>query len=427
MSTLERGVSVIKHIDTIIIGGGQSGLSISYYLKRHGVEHSIFEKAPQPASAWRSRWDSFTLVTPNWMVNLPGAPYQGDHPDAFMDREEVIAYFESYIEQFNLPVHYGIQVLSVEPYYAGFLVKTNRGDFSCAHVVVAVGFYQQPRFPPFSKNCPQEIHQIHSDHYKNPESLPEGGVLVVGSAQSGSQIAEELNESGRQVYLSVSSTGRFPRRYRGEDAAVWMKALGYFERTVDQLTSTDARFASSAHGTGKNGGHTINLHQFAKDGIVLLGHIRTIKENRVLIEPDLQESLAKADQFERDFVKEVDQLIQNTGIKAPQEILPDLQHGYQVEQILELDLKAAGIRNIVWATGYACDYDWVKFPIFGARGLPVHERGITEIPGLFFIGMPFLHSGKSGLLYGAAEDAAYIANTIEKEKLELNKLTQSHG
>jgi putative flavoprotein involved in K+ transport len=410
--TQDRGVSVSDHIDTIIIGGGQCGLSISYYLKDYGREHVIFEKAHEPASAWRNRWDSFTLVTPNWMVNLPGAEYDGEHPEAFMDRAQVITYFESYIQRFSPPVKYGVTVLSVEPCDAGYRVLTDQGDFTCANVVIAVGFYQQPKLPPFSENVSANIHQIHSDHYKNPQALPQGAVLVVGSAQSGSQIAEELNESGRQVYLSVSTTGRFPRRYRGIDAAEWMKKLGYFERTVDQLSPNEARFASSAHGTGKNGGHTINLHQFAKDGITLLGRISKVSQDQVFLASDLKDNLAKADQFELEFVKSIDDFIEENGLDLPPETLPNLQDGFNVQEIHELELQAAGIRNIVWATGYAWDYSWVKLPILDKDGLPQHTRGVTPSSGLYVIGMPFLHSGKSGLIYGAAEDAAYIASNI---------------
>jgi putative flavoprotein involved in K+ transport len=407
-----------QYIETIIVGGGQYGLSTSYCLKNHGHEHVIFEKAPWAADAWRNRWDSFTLVTPNWMIQLPGAEYDGDLPDAFMDREEVVAYFEAYIERYNLPLRYGVEVFSVEPDQDGFLVKTSQGDFRSDNVVIAVGFYQQPRLPEFSKNCASSIHQIHSDHYRNSDMLPEGPTLVVGSAQSGSQIAEELNENGRVVYLSVSTTGRFPRRYRSVDAAVWMEKMGYFERTVNQLPSTQARFAASAHGTGKNGGHTINLHQFARDGINLLGRLQNIEGSRAYLAPDLHDNLAKADQFELEFVQEIDQYIQDNQLNVPEETLPNLTDGFAQEQILELDLKAAGIRNIVWATGYSRDFSWVKLPIFDRDGLPKNERGVTPIAGLYFIGMPFLHSGKSGLLYGAAEDASFIADTIAAQGLQ---------
>lgn len=213
---------MVKHFPTIIIGGGQSGLSISYFLKQTGLEHVIFEKADRPASAWRNRWDSFTLVTPNWMLQLPGAEYRGDLPEAFLDREEVIAYFESYIQHEHFPIRYGIQVSSLEKAQNVFQVKTNQGDFTADNVVVAVGFYQQPKIPPFSQNCSPDIYQIHSEQYRNPGMIPEGAVLVVGSAQSGSQLAEELNDQGRKVFLSVSETGRFPA-----DTVVRMRLCGW--------------------------------------------------------------------------------------------------------------------------------------------------------------------------------------------------------
>jgi len=422
-----QGSLMEQYIETIIVGGGQHGLSTSYCLKNHGYENVIFEKAPWAADAWRNRWDSFTLVTPNWMIQLPGAEYQGDQPDAFMDREQVVAYFEAYTKRYNLPVRYGVEVFSVEQYQDGFLVKTSQGDFRSANVVIAVGFYQQPRMPDFSKNCAPYIHQIHSAHYRNSEMLPAGPVLVVGSAQSGSQIAEELNESGRKIYLSVSTTGRFPRRYRGVDATMWMQKMGYFERTVDQLPSTQARFAASAHGTGKNGGHTINLHQFARDGITLFGRLRNIEGSHAYLAPDLHDNLAKADQFELGFVQEIDQYIQQNGLDVPEETLPLLTDGFAQGQILELDLKAAGIRNIVWATGYSRDFSWVRIPVFDSDGLPVHERGVTPITGLYFNGMPFLHSGKSGLLYGAAEDAAFIAETIDVNKNKIGKIISENN
>lgn len=403
---------MIEYFETIIIGGGQAGLSTSYCLKQRGHEHIIFEKTHRAANAWRERWDSFTLVTPNWMIQLPGAEYQGDDPDGFMTRDEIVAYIEAYIDRFELPIQYGTSATSVEPSDGGYLVRTDQGDYHAKNVVIAVGFYQHPKVPSFSRKCTPGVYQIHSSKYQNPEMLPEGGVLVVGSAQSGSQIAEELHESGRQVFLSVSATGRFPRRYRGKDATLWIQKLGYFKRTVDQLPSSQSRFASSAHGSGKNGGHTINLHQFARDGIQLLGHVKNIEQDQVYLAPDLNQSLAKADQYERDLIREIDQYIKERSLDIPEEHVPRLKDGYEVDEIQKLKLNAAGIRNIIWATGYQCDYGWVKIPVFDKDGIPVHTRGATNWHGLYFIGLPFLHSGKSGLLYGAAEDAAHIAAEI---------------
>ncbi len=372
----------------------------------------ILERADQVAEPWRNRWDSFTLITPNWMTRLPGAEYQGDDPDGFSARDEVVAYFEKYVERFDLPIRYGIPVLSVDPIETGFLVSTDEEDFEADNVVIATGLFQQPKIPLHSTNLPSEIHQLHSSEYHNPEALPDGAVLVVGSAQSGCQIAEELYQSGRRVYLSVSSAGRLPRRYRGKDVTRWMDEMGFGDKTVDQLPSPKVKFTGSAHGTGKDGGYTINLHQFARDGVVLLGHIESIQEDHIVLAPDLRENLSKADEFEADVARNIDEYIEKVGLDAPNETLTELRDGYIAELISELDLKSAGITSVIWATGFKFDFNLVKLPAFDEDGYPVQQRGVTEYPGLYFVGLPFLHTSKSGLLFGVGDDAAHVASVI---------------
>lgn len=401
-----------EQVDTIIVGGGQAGLSTSYHLTQQGREHVILEQADQAAQVWRNRWDSFTLNTPNWMTCLPGAEYQGNDPDGFMPRDEVVAYFEAYIERFELPVRYGIRVTSVEPIEAGYLVSTDEGEFEAANVVIAAGLHQQPKIPPFSTNLPAEIRQLHSSEYRNPEALPPGAVLVVGSAQSGCQIAEELYQSGRKVYLSVSSSPRIPRRYRGKDITWWLNAVGFFDKTADQLPSPKAKFAPSPHSTGKDGGHTINLSQFERDGVVLLGHIQSVQADRIVLTPDMKENLAKADKFEADFVRDIDHYIESNGLDAPLDPLPELNDGYQAEELTDLDLNSTGISSVIWATGFKFDFGLVKLSAFDEDGYPLQKRGVTEFPGLYFIGLPFLYKFKSGLLAGVGDDAAYIASAI---------------
>ena len=400
-----------ENMGTIIVGGGQAGLSISYYLKKQGREHVVLEQAQQAGEAWRHRWDSFTLITPNWMIRLPGAEYQGDDPDGFMPRDGVIAYLEDYVRRFALPVRYGVRVISVEPIDRGYRVRTEQGDYQAANAVIATGMYQKPKIPPFGTNLPSEIRQLHSSEYKSPAALPAGAVLVVGSAQSGCQIAEELYQSGRTVYLSVGSAGRFPRRYRGKDITRWLDEA-FPERTVDQLSSPKAKFAGSVQGTGKDGGHTINLHQFARDGVVLLGHIQSVKGSRIALAPDLQENLARGDKMEAEMVTAIDNYIDKASLDAPTEILPELRDGYEADVILELDLVAEGITTVVWATGYKFDFGLVKVPVTDEDGYPVQKRGVTEYPGLYFVGLPFLHTGGSGLLAGVGADAAYMASAI---------------
>lgn len=404
---------MVERIETVIVGGGQGGLSTSYYLTQLGRDHVVLEQSSQAAQVWRNRWDSFTLVTPNWMTRLPGAEYQDDDPDGFMPRDRVVAYFEAYIKRFKLPVKYGIRVTSVEPNGAGYHIRTDKAEFVAANVVIATGLYQQPRLPPFSTSLSSQIHQLHSSEYTNPDALPAGAVLVVGSAQSGCQIAEELNQSGRKVYLSVGSAGRLPRRYRGKDVIYWLGQIGFFDKTADQLPSPKARFAANVHATGKNGGYTINLHQFARDGVVLLGRILSVQEDGIVLAPDLEENLARGDTVEAEFVKQVDSYIEKIGLDAPAETLPELRDGYAADLIMELDLKSVGVTSVVWATGYKFDFGLIKVSAFDEDGYPVQTRGVTEFPGLYFIGLPFLHTLKSGLLAGVGDDAAHVVTHID--------------
>jgi putative flavoprotein involved in K+ transport len=273
--------------------------------------------------------------------------------------------------------------------------------------------YQSPRIPRFSRLLPVETLQIHSSEYRNPDELLPGAVLVVGSGQSGAQIAEELFEHGREVYLATGRAGRLPRRYRGKDGAHWLWRTGIVDRTVDQLPSPAARFASSAHVSGKGGGHTLNLHRFSRDGIVLLGHVRDVPGTQLIIAPDLKENLAAADKVAREFKQGVDEYIARKGLQVPEDDEPELRDGYEAPIITELDLEAEGINTIIWATGYSFDFSWVKFPIFDEFGYPVQERGVTPQPGLYFLGLPWLHTIKSGLLAGVGDDAAHVAAHIE--------------
>lgn len=400
-------------VETIIIGGGQGGLAVSYYLRQNNSEHIIFEQASQVGDAWRNhRWDTFTLVTPNWMIKMPGAEYQGSEPDGFMKRDEIVKYFEQYIEHFKLPINYNVQVTSVEQKNGGYLVKTNKGDYNSVNVVIATGSFQQPRILPFASQLSGDILQIHSSEYFNPEMLPSGGVLIIGSAQSGSEIAEELYQNGRKVYLSIGSTGRLPRRYRGKDVMWWLNETGFFDRTVEMLPSPEEKFIDYPKLTGKDGGHTLNLYQFMHDGVVLLGHLRDIQGNKIFLTNDVKESLHKVDKYERDTLKFIDETIKKKGIKAPKEDTPRPHNGHYLELITELDLKAAGIKNLIWATGYKFDYRLVKLSVFDEYGYPIQNRGVSMFPGLYFIGLSWLHKNKSALLFGISEDAEFIAKDI---------------
>lgn len=404
-----------RQIETVIIGGGQAGLATSYYLTQRGREHIVLEQAVQAGSVWRNeRWDSFTLVTPNWSFRLPGAEYQGSQPDGFMPRDEIVACFEQYVERFQLPVQYGVRVSSVEqdPASQGFLVRTEKALWETQNVVMATGSFQRPKIPSFSADLSADITQLHSSQYRNPQSLLPGAVLVVGSAQSGCQIAEELYQSGRKVYLSVGSAGRGLRRYRGKDVYEWLQLTGFLNRPADMLPSPKARFAGNPHISGRDGGHTLNLHQFARDGVILLGRLQGGRDNTLRFAPDLKENLAKADGFEAQIVNLIDGYIARTGMDVPSESLPVLRDGYEVEEIAELNLESAGITTVIWATGYSFDFSLVKLTIFDSDGYPIQDQGITNFPGLYFVGLPWLSGQKSGLLLGVGEQANFIVSAI---------------
>jgi putative flavoprotein involved in K+ transport len=404
-----------EKLQTIIIGGGQAGLSLSYFLTNQGHEHVVFEKAERIGEAWRNhRWDSFNLLTPNWTFLLPGAEYQENQPDAFMAKSEVVRRFEDYTEKYHLPVKYSTNVNLVETAAEGKYYRVHTGEqaFLAKNVIMATGLFQKAKIPGFSARIPGSILQLESGQYRSPQALPPGAVLVVGSAQSGCQIAEELNLAGRKVYLSTGSAGRFPRRYRGKDGMYWAKQIGFFDRTPDNLPSPRARFAGNPHLSGKDGGHAINLHQFCRDGIQLLGHFRGFESGKLTAAPDLKDNLTRADQVEANFFRMFDEYIAREAIDAPKEELNQLIDGFGSPEILSLDLGKENIGVIIWACGFSFDFSFVRFPVFDEFGYPVTTRGKTRFPGLYFLGLPWLYKFKSGLLMGVGEDAAYLADQI---------------
>jgi putative flavoprotein involved in K+ transport len=409
---------MITTTNTVIVGGGQAGLSVSYFLKKLRVDHLVLEQADLPGDAWRNhRWDSFTLNTPRWQSRLPGDRFGSEDADGFMPRDEIAARFEKLARP--LPVRYGARVVAIERISASgtYVVEIDGGEqVTARNVVVATGLHQTPKIPSLSRDFPSHIRQLHSDGYRNPEKLPPGAVLVVGSAQSGAQITEELYESGRKVFLAVGRAGRTPRRYRGRDANWWIDRLGHYDRRVSELPSPKAKFSGKPHISGTKGGHTINLHQFAHDGVTLLGRLAGVSGGVVMLAGDLRDNLAAADRSEADLVKAVDAHVAQTRTVAPEETLPALTDGFAQPVLTELDLKAAGITNVIWATGYNFDFSIVRLPVVDGDGFPIQTRGVTAYAGLFFVGLPWLHTAKSGLIYGVGEDASYIADRIAERR-----------
>jgi len=406
---------MVERVETAVIGGGQAGLAMSHHLTALGRDHVVLERGGV-GDGWRSRWDSFCLVTPNWSVHLPGFDYDGTDPDGFMSRDEVVSHVEQYADRVKPPIRLGTNVTALRKKATGdaYLLDTTDGALEARNVVVATGPFQKPKIPVVAAELPVGIQQIHSDEYLNPRQLPPGAVLVVGTGQSGAQIAEELYQSGRRVFLSVGRCGRGPRRYRGRDGMWWMVRMGMLDQTVDQLPP-EARVRCNLHVSGRDGGHDLNLRTFAQEEVTLLGHFEDAFDGRIRLASDLQENLAKADEAAARMMKGIDEFVRRTGIDAPdedpgEEFHPD--EGADGAPILELDLTSEGISTVVWATGYRLDYPWIHLPVVGEDGLPVHRRGVTPFPGLYFLGLHLLYKPKSALLYGVGEDAAFLASHI---------------
>jgi putative flavoprotein involved in K+ transport len=413
----------LETVETIIIGGGQAGLALSYDLRTAGHEHVVLERG-RTVERWRSeRWDSLTLLSPNWMTRLPGQHYTSPDPDGFMSRDEVVSFFERYAASFQAPVYEGVNVLSVDrETHRGYVVHTDRGSWRTQNVVIATGMFQHPKLPAWSVHGTGHPFQIHSSHYRNPELLPPGGVLVVGSGASGFQIAEELNRYDRPVYFSVGRHERPPRRYRGHDVMWWLQQMGVFDQVVANPTDRWQHSASvppavvppSPALTGVRGGHDMNPHHLAADGVVLLGRLQGIEDGVLGVAPDLLDSLKQGDGTYLAWRQRIDDYIRDNGISAPLEP-PPLDYPISASEqspIQRLDLRAGGISTIVWASGFSADFSWVHAPVFDADHRPMHYRGVTSTEGLYFLRIAPFYKRKATLIDGVEEDAGYLADRL---------------
>jgi putative flavoprotein involved in K+ transport len=412
-----------EQIDIAIIGAGHAGLTMSYSLNQIGREHLILERG-RVGERWRSeRWDSFHFQFPNWTIELPGYKYQVEDPDDFAPGQEVVRFLDGYADFINAPVRCGVSVESLEQVSpeGRFLIQTQNGSIEAETVVIATGPFQRASIPPLRTAIPAVIFQVHSCEYRNPDQLPPGAILVVGAGSSGCQITEDLIQSGRRVYLSVGRHRRVPRRYRGHDFSWWGSTMGLWEHTVDMLPSPQAKYDPLPLLTPANGGHDVDLRRMANDGVTLVGRLQTINGSVTTIANDLQKNLAEGDRRLIEYKKNVDSFIGKSGLNVPEETFTNEQITEPeevVRPLLELDLKACGISSIIWATGFRYDFDWVKLPIFDDTGEPVHRRGVTNVPGLFFLGIKWLYKRKSHFMLkaGPAEDAAYIAELINTRR-----------
>jgi putative flavoprotein involved in K+ transport len=398
--------------DTVIIGGGQAGLALSYHLRAQSREHIILERR-SVAERWRcERWDSLYFQFPNWALELPGYPYQGNDPNGFASHKEVTRFIDEYARFIDAPVRCGADVVVVEreSTSARFVVATRDTKFEASRVVLATGPFQRPSLPAPSPMLPPGILQLHASQYFNPDQLPTGAVLIVGAGSSGCQIAEELYRCGRTVYLSVSRHRRAPRRYRGRDSLWWLLGMGLFDTAIDSLPGR--KIPPPLVVTGVDGGHDINVRQFAAEGVVLLGKFFGVADGTLLFAEDLEENLAYADAAAAEFTRSVDhyahalesQTVEANSLDSMSAVAPA-----RLTSMPTLNLTSAGIRSVIWCTGYRFDFGWVRLPIFNEHGAPLQQRGVTSCPGAYFLGLHWMHTFKSGTFLGVGADAAYIA------------------
>lgn len=413
-----------EHRNTLVIGAGQAGLSASKLLSERGVDHAVLEKH-RIAHAWRSeRWDSFCLVTPNWQCQLPGFAYDGDDPHGFMPRDEIVGYVERFAASFEAPVLEGVSVARVAPLArGGFEVFTNQGRLTADHVVVAIGGYHREIVPPGASSLPTSIHQLHSVAYRRPQDLPEGGVLVVGSGQSGTQIAEDLHLAGRPVHLCVGNAPRVNRRYRGRDVVDWLSDMGHYDVPFDEHPQGDRLRAKTNHYvTGRDGGRDIDLRQRALEGMKLCGRLLDLDGTRAELAPDLEANLDSADATAARIRASIDEHIAASGIDAPREA-PYSAPWRPDEEITGIDLAELGIATVIWSIGFKPDFHWLsdcasvaRGGLLDERGYPRHERGVAPVEGLYYLGLPWQHTWGSARFSGVARDAAFVVDHLAERR-----------
>ena len=399
-----------ERIPTVVIGAGHAGLALSHELERAGIDHVVLERN-RIGQSWRQRWDSFCLVTPNWTVQLPDGAYEGDEPDAYMSKAELVAHLERYAAGSRMPIREGVGVTSVESApEGGLLLRASTGDIVADAVVLATGAYQKPHRPSGAASLPDEIHAIDSEAYANPDTLPPGKVLVVGSGQTGCQIAEELNEAGREVVLACGRAPWGPRRIEGRDIVSWIVDTPFLDQTVADLPSPAGRLIANVQATGHGGGHDLNYRTLHRDGVTLAGHFLGADDHTAVFASDLSDSVAFGDARYKDMNNLIRKSCLESRVKPPDLPPPE---PFTVGSPERIALRGFGA--VIFTSGFRPDYaSWVRFPnAFDELGFPIQTDGASSVvPGLFFIGTHFLRKRKSGIIMGIMEDAPIVAERI---------------
>jgi putative flavoprotein involved in K+ transport len=401
--------------DVIIIGAGQAGLATSACLSRRDIEHVVLDRG-RVAERWRSeRWDSLRLLTPRWQSRLPGHAYQGPSPDGFMSMPEVIELFERYAIASRAPVQPHTRVLSLQRFGAGYRARTDRGDLFAKEVVVATGYCDRPAVPQAAAALRATLCQLTPSSYRNPASLPDGGVLVVGASSSGAQIADELARSGRHVSLAVGRHIRLPRRYRGADIMWWLDRIGSLDETRRDVIDLAASLSQpSLQLVGSEPARDLDLGTLQQSGVRLCGRLLSASGASVELGEDLERNVRAADAKLTRLLDRIDchAFAEPAGTTAVDKARPRPIDAARLASPRRLSLVAEGITSVIWATGYERDYGWLRVPIFDARGEIAHVRGVTPAPGLYAMGLRFQHTRKSSFIDGVAADAEHIAHHI---------------
>jgi putative flavoprotein involved in K+ transport len=409
-------------LDVVVVGAGQAGLVASYLLSLDHVEHLVLESG-EIGQSWRTqRWDSFHLNTPNWCNGLAGKEFHPEEPHAFAGRNELVAFLEDYAGNLRLPIQPRTKVISLRITSNGtYSLRTQSEEVRAKAVIVASGGMSRPRVPALARRLADNLTVSSAGSYKNPEALPKGAVLVVGSGQSGCQITEDLLEAGRTVYLSVSKVARVPRAYRGRDILAWWKDMSFLDVKLQQLEDPSLQFAAQPQVSGIRGGHTVSLQSLARDGAVLVGRVLDAHRRVLTLDKSVHECIRFADEKSLAFKAGIDAYIDREGIKAEAALpdpgeppLPDLGGS---DELTVLDLSRSDVSSVIWCTGFDADWSWVEVGVFDQGGRPRHEYGITEFPGLCFLGMPWLSARKSGILFGVSDDAARLVQHLRTHVL----------
>lgn len=410
----------IELTDTLVVGAGQAGIALSEHLGNAGVPHIILEKN-RVAEAWRTeRWDALVANGPAWHDRFPNLLFKGDDPDAFVSKDRVADYLIEYAEMVNAPIREGVEVLKAErlPGKGGFRVETSAGAFEAKRIVAATGAFQHPVFPPIVPKT-AGVEQLHSLYYKNPDQLAEGAVMIVGAGSSGAQIADELNRAGQKVFLSVGPHDRPPRRYRERDYVWWLGVLGLWDMSA--ATSGTEHVTISV--SGAYGGHTMDFRRLGNEGVTLVGMTQGFDEGVLSFADDLQRNLAAGDANYLELLDAADAYVDRTGIDLPEE--PEARNAYSDPDCLKnplrsVDFSEEGITTIIWATGFRQDFSWIKVDAFDEEGTPIHQRGVSVAPDVYFLGLPWQSRRGSTFLWGVWHDAKFIADQISIQRAYQN-------